>query len=250
MVDVRCGDRVFENIQAVVFDKDGTLSNSHDYLRLVALKRWAMLERRVADRAPVSFGETLFQAWGLRDEQVDPKSMLAVASRRENEIVTAGYVAALEFSWIEALTIVQECFTAASGSFKNKQELTLPFPGVLPMLEMLRSHGLKLGILSADILPNIQNFVELHGLESYIDFCQGAQDGLHKPNPKLLELTCVGLGVAANQVLVIGDSSADIELAKQGGAAGAIGVSWGWPEDFELPNVDVMLRAIEAIQIG
>jgi phosphoglycolate phosphatase len=249
MANIRCGDQVFSHIQAIIFDKDGTLSNSQNYLRLIALKRWAMLELRVANRAPISFGNMLLQSWGLRGDRVDPKSMLAVASRRENEIVTAGYVAALGFSWIEAMTIVEECFMAASGSFKNKQELTLVFSEVLPMLQMLRSHKLKLGILSADILPNIQNFVELHGLTSYIDFCQGAQDGLHKPNPKLLELTCAGLGVAASQVLVIGDSSADIELAKQGGAAGAIGVSWGWGEHFDIPNADVMLRSFDQIQV-
>lgn len=257
MANIRCGNRVFSDIQAIIFDKDGTLSNSQNYLRLIALKRWAILESRVADglrpteghRAPVSFGETLLQTWGLRNDRVDPKSMLAVASRRENEIVTAGYVAALEFSWIEAMTIVQECFVMASGSFQNKQELTPVFPEVLQMLQMLRSHNLKLGILSADILSNIQNFVELYGLESQIDFCQGAQDGLHKPNPKLLALTCEGLGVEASQVLVVGDSSADIELAKQGGAAGAIGVSWGWDEDFDIPNADVMLRSIDELQV-
>jgi phosphoglycolate phosphatase len=257
MVNIRCGDRVFDNIEAIIFDKDGTLADSQDYLRLVARKRWAMLEPRIAALAPISFEATLFQAWGLRDDglrptgghRVDPKSMLAVASRRENEIVTAGYVAALEFSWIEALTIVHESFSLASGAFSHKHELTPLFPGVLPLIQTLQAAGLKLGILSADVLPNIQRFVQQQGLTDYIDFCQGAEPGLHKPDPQLLTLTCAGLGVEPASVLVIGDSSADIELARRGGAAGAIGVSWGWDQPFDLPHVDVMLQAIDAIQV-
>jgi hypothetical protein len=32
-------------------------------------------------------------------------------------------------------------------------------------------------------------------------------------------------------------------------AAGVIGVSWQWPEAFDLPHVDVILRAIGEIQM-
>jgi phosphoglycolate phosphatase len=246
MVDVRCGDRVFTGISAIVFDKDGTLADSQHYLRLVALARWEQLVTEIP-RLPAEFGATLLQTWGLRGDRVDPTSMLAVASRRENEIVTAGYVAGFGFSWIEACGIVQDCF--ARTIVGHKQELTPIFPGALTLMPTLKASGLKLGILSADVLPNIQNFVDYYKLGDFIDFCQGAETGLHKPDPKLLTLTCAGLQVDPAAVLVIGDSSADIELARQGGAAGAIGVSWGWSAPFDIPNVDVMLRSIDQIEI-
>ncbi len=249
MVNIRCGDLVFENIEAVIFDKDGTLADSQGYLRGVARQRWVMLEPRIAARASIGFESTLFQAWGLRNDRVDPSSLLAVASRQENAIVTAGYIAALGFSWIEALTIVQTAFEQATESCRNKHEFTPIVPGALALIQTLKASGLKLGILSADVLPNIQNFVKQYELTDYIDFCQGVECGLNKPDPQLLTLTCAGLGIPTAAVLVIGDSSADIELAKRGGAAGAIGVSWGWEELFDLPNVDVMLRSIEQIQI-
>lgn len=253
MVTLRCGNRTFTNIQAVIFDKDGTLSNSQPYLHTLALKRWtileANLEAKIADRAPAHLGETLFQTWGLRDDCVDPKSMLAVASGQENEIVTAGYLAALGWSWIEALSIVQEAFAIATAALPPKHELTPTFPGISSLLQTLKSKGLKLAVLSADVLPNIHHFLCAQHLNTYIDFCQGVEPGLLKPNPKLLDLTCTGLGISPSQCLVIGDSSADIELAKRGGAAGAIGVAWGWDTDYDLPQVDVMLRSVDEIEV-
>jgi phosphoglycolate phosphatase len=259
MPTICCADRVFHNIEAILFDKDGTLSNSHHYLVQVGWKRWQFLEPQIAERAPVNFEHQLFQAWGLRDLSdsndpiasawVDPGAMLAVASRRENEIVTAGMIAGLGFDWIEAMTIVQAAFVAASSSFTNKQSLTPVFPGIAALLAQLQTAGLKLGVLSADVLPNIQSFVELYGLSQYFEAYQGAMEGLSKPHPKLFHLACEALAVDPAKTLMIGDSRADIELAKNAGAAGAIGVYWGWPKAFELPNADVMLSAMAAIQV-
>ncbi|MBE9032717.1 HAD family hydrolase [filamentous cyanobacterium LEGE 11480] len=249
MVDVQCGDRIYRNITAILFDKDGTLSDSHEYLRQVALKRSRILEHQIADRAPANFTEKLFQAWGFRDRQVHPASMLAMGSRRDNEIVTAGFVAALGYDWIEALSITEAAFAKAQAAFPSKQEITTIFPGVLPMVQRLHQTGLKLCILSADVLPNIAGFAQHYQLDSYFDFYQGAEPGLSKPNPQLLDMACAGLGVKPEQTLMIGDSRADIELGRRGKAAGVIGVSWGWHSPFNIPNADIMLRSIDEIQV-
>jgi phosphoglycolate phosphatase len=249
MVNVKCGDRVYD-VDAVLFDKDGTLSNSHEYLRLVGLKRAMLIDQVVADRASGNFADRLLSVWGLREAAVHPASLLAVGSRQDNTIVTAGLVAELGYSWMEALKLVEEVFAIATSQMPIKHEVTVPYAGVESRLQRLQAAGLKLGILSADVLPNIERFATHYDLGQYFDFYQGAEAGLSKPNPRLFELACDGLGVAAARTLMIGDSGADVELGIRAGAAGSIGVSWGWPTPFDIPNADIMLRSIDEIQLG
>jgi phosphoglycolate phosphatase len=147
------------------------------------------------------------------------------------------------------MAIVQTAFMKASSSFTNKQSLTPVFAGIKELLAQLQAAELKLAVLSADVLPNIQSFAELYDLSQYFAAYQGAVEGLSKPNPKLFHLACEALAVDPSKTLMIGDSRADIELAKNAGAAGAIGVHWGWPQPFELPNADVMLGEMGAIQV-
>ena len=110
------------NIEAVIFDKDGTLANSHEYLRQVAVQRLTSLANMISYLAPADFTAQLLQAWGLREGQVHPSSMLAVGSRRDNEIVTAGFVATLDYDWIAALSLAESAFAVAAQAFPSEAE--------------------------------------------------------------------------------------------------------------------------------
>ncbi|MCY7275077.1 MAG: HAD-IA family hydrolase, partial [Phormidesmis sp. CAN_BIN44] len=73
------------------------------------------------------------------------------------------------------------------------------------------------------------------------------RNGLSKPDPRLLHLACRELTVSPAATLVIGDSSADIELAKRGGAIGAVGVTWGGTHPNQLANADVIVDRFDEI---
>ncbi|MGI0491646.1 HAD family hydrolase [Alkalinema pantanalense CENA528] len=253
MAVIRCGDRVFEQIQAIIFDKDGTLADSRDYLVTQAEKRLTCLDNHLKEilspNAMAQLTDRLFQAWGMSKSQIHPAGLMAVGSRRDNEIATAGYIAALGFPWVEALTIVQTAFQEASQLFPRKDLLTPIVPQGRPCLDNLHSHGLHLGLLSADTTPNVKAFVQTYGLTPYISLAMGAQVGLSKPDPQLLQQACTEIGVPPSQTLVVGDSAADIELAKRAGAAGAIGVWGAWDQPFTIPNAHVMVESLAEITV-
>lgn len=266
MPTIQIHDRRYPNIRALVFDKDGTLAQSHDYLYQQAYLRWEALERALnqksADRNlpflnPMEFqhlNDRLFQAWGLRNdeqgrEQVHPAGLLAVGSRRDNELVTAGYLTPLGLAWIEALTLVHDAFLETKLQNHSKAEQTPPIPDLAQHLARFQAAGLKLAILSADTEANLHSFVHTWEIQTYIETWVGAQPGLTKPDPKLLEMTCEQLQVKPEEVLVIGDSSADMELAKRGNAAAAIGFSYGWSFPVQLPQADQHLHSIAELEI-
>jgi phosphoglycolate phosphatase len=243
-IQLRCGDRHYAQVQAIVFDKDGTLADSQAFLLKLTEARLNFLaeEFGAIDKAP------LRRSWGLTPfGGLSPLGLMAVGSRRENEIATAAFLAG-ERPWVKTLEAVSQAFQSASNAFPERGPLTPLHEGIRSLLTRLRGTGIKLAILSADRTENVVEFAQWHGIDGYFDLLIGAQADLPKPDPRLLKMVCDRLGVDCAQTLMIGDSSADIDMAKNAGA-GAIGVTWCWPEDYELPGADVMLDRVEDIEV-
>ena len=253
MPTLQIQDHRYSNIRALIFDKDGTLAQSHDYLHQMANLRWAALAQALVqvlgDVATIDLRDRLFQAWGVQSTQVHPAGLMAVGSRRDNELVTAGYLTPLGLGWIESWKLVNTVFSEIKFLNDRKAKLTPPIPGLTAHLDRFKSAGLKLAILSADTEDNIHSFVHTWNLASYFDTWVGDQPGLSKPDPKLLHLACDRLQVLPSEVLVIGDSEADIELALRGKAAGAIGFSYGWLVPVTLPQAHFMLTDLQDLHV-
>jgi len=244
MINVRCGAVQFSQVQAIIFDKDGTLADSKQYLCQLAYQRAHHLTLAIGSRASSDFKQGLLRSWGITENCLDPTGQIAVASQAEEEIATAGQLTSLGYGWIDALEIVRRSFAAVE---LTQASLTPAFTGVRDCLQGLHSAGLKVGILSSDSTDNVKAFVTQYDLTPILELSWGSQsDDFRKPDPRLLHRACAALGVEASQTLMVGDSRADIDMAKRAGAQGAIGAAWGWPP-FHLPGVDVMLDDINDI---
>ena len=245
MAIIRCRDVIFQNIQAVLFDKDGTLSDSQAFLRNLALKRARLIDAQIP-----GVQDPLLMAFGADGDQINMTGLLAVGTRQENEIAAAAYVAETGRGWLESLGIVRFAFSEADGYLKRKVVHTPPFEGSQELLALLFSKGIKIGILSADSTANVEDFVQYYGLEHYVQVRIGAErGGLAKPHPACLHQACDDLNVSPEATLVIGDSQADLLVARNGNAAGFVAVTWGWTQTIQLANADVLIDRFDEIQI-
>ncbi len=244
MATIYCGAKTFQPVEAILFDKDGTLADSRDFLWALAVAR-----SRFADAEVPGVEESLLKTFGLVNGRVNPVGLIAVSTRQEDEIATAACIAATGRDWIEAKTIAHKVLLDADRTLPQKAKLTPLFEGALPLLQSLARSDLKVGIVSADTEENVHDFVELNHLESYFQLQMGSRHGLSKPDPQLLHLACRELTVSPGATLIIGDSSADIELAKRGGAVGAVGVTWGGTHPNQLANADVILDRFDQIHL-
>ncbi|HLO51815.1 MAG TPA: HAD family hydrolase [Kamptonema sp.] len=245
MVNIKCQGVTFQNIQAVIFDKDGTLEDSQEFLRNLGLKR-----SRLADAQIPGIGEPLLMAFGIDGSKIDPTGLMAVGSRRENEIVAAGYIAETGRGWLESLTIARRAFDEADQMLKNAAPSPL-FVGSLEVLKYLSEAGLKLGILSAATTETVRTFVERHQLKDYIQLEMGVDSAnLNKPDPALFLQACQKLGVEPTVTLMVGDSAGDIEMARNAGAAGCIGICWGNAKASHLEKADVAIASLDELAIS
>ncbi|MEM8830532.1 MAG: HAD-IA family hydrolase [Cyanobacteria bacterium P01_G01_bin.19] len=219
---IGCKGAQFNNIAAIIFDKDGTLEDSLSFWREVGIQRARIVDARIP-----GVGEPLLMAFGIQDNILNPTGLMAVGSRQENEIAAAAYIAETGRSWGESLKIARESFieVAESKYLVKTAECAPLFPEVKSTLANFHHAGLKIGILSADSTSEVQKFVKNHQLQQYIDLSQGVDGKTFKPDPQLYIKACQALGVMPETTVMVGDSALDIEMARAAGAAGAIGVN-------------------------
>ncbi len=242
MATIQCKNITFANIQAVVFDKDGTLEDSQEYLRSLGQKRSRLIDAQIP-----GIGEPLLMAFGINSNTLDPTGLLAVGSRSETEIAAAAYIAETGRGWLESLAIARRTFEEADQYIG-----TAPSPlfvGSLEVLKYLSEAGLKLGILSAASTERVRAFVDRHQLGNYIQLQMGVDRGPTKPDPALFLQACEKLGVEPSATLMVGDSLGDIEMARKAGAAGCIGICWGKAPAAHLQTADVAIAGLDQIQI-
>ncbi|NJM64466.1 MAG: HAD family hydrolase [Acaryochloris sp. RU_4_1] len=237
MATICCLDRTFTDIKAIIFDKDGTLADVESYLKSLGQKR-----SRLVDAQVPGVQEPLLLAFGLEETSLNPAGLLAVGSRRENEIAAAAYVAETGRNWLEALEIVESAFKEADSYLKRKADHTPLFPDTLATLATLTQNQVKIGLLSADSPENIQAFVETYDLDSHIHAYLGVEGTLSKPDPSLFMDMCTQLETLPQQTLMVGDSAVDMKMAQSAGAAAGIMVTWGWSSPVQTPSgTDVTL---------
>ncbi|OUL20237.1 HAD family hydrolase [Nostoc sp. RF31YmG] len=241
MVTIKCRNITFSNIQAILFDKNGTLENSEVYLRSLAQRGARLIDAQIP-----GIGEPLLMAFGVNGNNLDPAGIVAVASRRETEVAAAAYIAETGRGWFESLKIARQALDEAE---KYIDQTPSPlFVGSLDVLKSLFEAGLKLGILSAATTQEVQRFVAHHQLSDYLQLEMGVDEGPSKPDPVLFLQACQALGVEPSATLMVGDSVGDMQIARDAKAAGCIGITWIGKSD-HVQGADVVINQLDEIQI-
>ncbi|WP_238154242.1 HAD family hydrolase [Synechococcus elongatus] len=222
--DQRSGDRWQISVQALLFDKDGTLANSEAFLQRLVLARYGAIAAQVPDLTT-----DLLLSWGYQQERVDPAGLMAIGSRQENLIAAASAIAAQGYSWPRALDLAEKSFRRGDAACEPKAAQTPPIAGIQKLLSQARSLGLKIAVISADSEAQIQSFLDCHQLRDFVDLIWGCDRRPSKPDPAAVLTVCQQLNVDPSTAVVIGDADSDLRMAAGAGVA-AIAAAWGWSQ--------------------
>ena len=106
-------------------------------------------------------------------------------------------------------------------------EICPPFPALFTMLQVLRDEKVTVTIASSKRRHLIDAVLEHHQIDTYFSLVVGASDVTnHKPHPESVHHTVEKLRFAPRDVVVIGDSTYDLEMAHNAGVD-SIGVTTG-----------------------
>ena len=244
MVKIACNNIVFPNIKAIFFDKDGTLEDSHFFLHELARER----VNQIALTHP-KIKDSLLLTLGISHNGIDPKGLMAVGSRQDNELAAAAYLASSGCGWFTAREIANKAFENAAQKVRPTKENSPIFADSLEVIKTLAVANLKLGIISADSTVGIQTFMERENISSYFQLAIGSDLNLSKPNPLLYLKACKILNVRPQNTLMIGDSLGDIQMAQKASARGTIGISWYNPTAKHLDTATVTIDNLKKLKI-
>lgn len=100
------------------------------------------------------------------------------------------------------------------------------YKGVAPMLAALSRDDRFMAIATGKPRAGLDRSLTHTGIKSYFDFTRCADEGFPKPHPDMLERLMDFCAVEKESVLMIGDSTHDLELAQNAGVQ-AVAVSYG-----------------------
>jgi putative hydrolase of the HAD superfamily len=108
--------------------------------------------------------------------------------------------------------IASECATEIERGWEVSENFEL-YEDVLPVLDDLRAHGLKLGLVSNGI-RDLSAFVAHHRLDVDV-IVDSRTHGFVKPHPTIFKAALERLGVRADEAAMVGDSiEEDVEGAR------------------------------------
>lgn len=218
------------DIQAVLFDKDGTMSRSEPHLLALASTRLRHCLRLSGTTGGEELAELLARAYGFHPQadSLDPAGITAVAARDHNLISTAVALTQVGHGWPDALALAEETFRLADLDSPAGPPMAQATDGLVDLLLTLRGEGVLCAVISNDDLPGIQGFLGQHGLADAIAAIWSAEQRPRKPDPRAVHQLCGTLGVDPARCALIGDANSDLRMARAAGVAVVMGYRGGW----------------------
>lgn len=210
---------------AVIFDLDGTLL---DTLGDIAGAMNQVLE-------------------GLGVETIDPPAYKPMIGNGVAKLVER----ALRYRGVAGDEVLARCVGAMREAYDlSAASRTRPYPGVVSLLDDLRSKNIALGVCT-----NKPHELSLRVLSATLGagtFASvvGARDGLpHKPDPRPAYECAHALGRRPAECVFVGDSLTDAETARRAGMP-FVGVAWGFSPRADLVAGDVAVLVDSSEQLA
>ena len=178
-------------LKAVVFDLDGTLIDSEPDLRVALNKLLVEDGRREVVRAEV----------------------IKMIGDGVPTLVERGYVATGGLPDGPFEPVVERFHAFYEG---HTADLSQPFPGVIEALIGLREAGLKLGVCTNKPEKPMREILDIFGFSEFFSAVVGGDTlpGIRKPDGRHLAAVLDGLGVSADQAVMVGDNHNDVATAR------------------------------------
>lgn len=207
-----------------IFDWDGVVIDSHAQHE----ESWKLLFDELGRPMPEGFFKRTF---GMRNQQIIPMCFDFVRTDDHAEISRIG-------------DRKEELYR----KILRRDGIT-PLPGVVPLLQEMRSLNMPRAVGSSTPRKNIETVMTMAGLEGLFDAVVSAEDvTIGKPDPQVFLKGAQRIGREAARCVVFEDAHVGIEAGKRGGMK-VVGLATTHPIA-SLTGADVALPSLEGASVA
>jgi phosphoglycolate phosphatase len=229
--------------QAIIFDKDGTLIDFD--------AMWGNWTLQLAYRLKTSVGLDIRQAlcecygYDIARSKILPDGKLTCTPMWRLRELMIEEVKSLGISTIEA-----SCAVEKAWHVPDPVTLAKPFTDIHKLFANIHKLGIKIAIATTDDRIPTEAMLEAFGVRDLVATMVCANDGIKaKPAPDMITTICARLNVDPYKVIVIGDTVADLQMARSAGAGYIIGVLSGVGSLANLtPLADILIDTVDTLQ--
>ncbi len=219
--------RIIDDINLVIFDKDGTLMNLYMYWSRMVAIRVDLAQQRLGF-SEESKREIMY-AMGVDLENGKLRREGPVGLKKR-EIVMQAMIDALDnIGFKDTHDLCFEIFREADElSFKHLHEIIKPVNGLQVLIDALHERGCKIAVATTDKSERAGLALEYLGIIDKVDAVIGADMVQHcKPAPDMVDMIIDQTGIRREQAVVVGDALTDVEMGINAGLKASIGVCSG-----------------------
>ncbi len=218
--NVRIGD-LTTKVELIVFDKDGTLIDFAQLWHGIATRATSALIQHAG--LDPSIAASMYEAMGFDPAAgtCDPDGPLAAGPNHRIYGAVTETLRRSGLSGQQASQLVSQIFPAIVEADPVDTDI-IATGDVYTLLRDLKSHGIRVAVATADVTSPTRKTLTLLNVSEFVDETLCSDDPHHsvKPDPNsLVELANRHAARLAN-VVMVGDTIADMRMARQAGVLG------------------------------
>jgi len=245
-------------VKLIIFDKDGTLSDSESYLSELAKNRIRFSEKKLAqlkiNKIKIWLIKKLLKyLYGLKTNYLSANAIMAIASKDQNIISTATIFSLFGFDWSKSLILTQQIFDEVDIFLSHQKENSkTPKPlikGARDLLISLKEKAVCIALMTNDTKEGVEEFISQNKLEGIFDYLWSSENKPSKPDPMAVIELCKKMNFKPSECALISDADSDLKMAKDADIPIVIGFTGGWLNPPNLTEKQLILEKLNELKI-